>query len=330
MKQFIVLILKFLIPIIAVTSIYVVADPFRVIWQYDSYFENNKPGIHVNRSIAGTANFKNKYKQYKYDSYIFGNSRSLACKISDWQKHLPQPASAYHFDGAGESLYALNKKLSLINATKTPIKNAVFFVDQQLLRQSRPDNGHLFTVSPLIDPDCNTLNYHTTFLKAFLSYKFIFYYIDFKLTGQLKPYMVPTFYRPIQYNAVTNEMNSQITEDQLANGTYYTPQRMSAFYERDTVQTYFKSCIKKKQKKLLAEIASILKDNNTNYKIIINPCYDQKKLSADDMKYLRQVFGAQNVFDFSGINSITNNYQNYYEAVHYRPHVAAGILDSIY
>jgi len=330
MKQFTNLLLKFSVVIVVVIALYIVADPFKVVWHYNSYFENGKSGIHVNRSIAGAANFNNKYREYKYNSYIFGNSRSLACQVSEWQKHLPKAISAYHFDGAGESLYALNKKLALINRTRTPIKHALFFVDQQLLRQSTPNKGHLFTVSPLIDPKCNTLSYHATFLKAFLSYKFIFYYVEFKLSGKLKPYMVPTFYRPIRYNAVTNEMSSDIVENELANGTYYTSERISNFYKRDTIQTFFKSCLKGSQKELLSEIASILKCNNTNYKIIINPCYDQKKLSTEDMHYLKTLFGDKNIFDFSGINSFTNNYQNYYETVHYRPHVANAILDSIY
>ena len=58
--------------------------------------------------------------------------------------------------------------------------------------------------------------------------------------------------------------------------------------------------------------------------------YDQKKLNIEDLSILNALFGKENVFDFSGINQITNNLYNYYETSHYRPHVAKKIIDEIY
>ncbi|MEG2479981.1 MAG: hypothetical protein RSA50_06885, partial [Mucinivorans sp.] len=54
------------------------------------------------------------------------------------------------------------------------------------------------------------------------------------------------------------------------------------------------------------------------------------KLSLADKQIIDYIFGQNNVFDFSGINSFTKDYHNYYEDSHYRPHVAKAIIDTIY
>ena len=42
------------------------------------------------------------------------------------------------------------------------------------------------------------------------------------------------------------------------------------------------------------------------------------------------IFGENNVHDFSGISKITNNYKNYYENSHYRTNVTKDILKTVY
>jgi hypothetical protein len=89
-------------------------------------------------------------------------------------------------------------------------------------------------------------------------------------------------------------------------------------------------CILENQKAMLSNIKSIANKHHTQLKVVISPLYDQKKLNTDDLKFLQQVFGNSNVFDFSGINSITNDYRNYYENSHYRPSVTKEILKVVY
>ncbi len=74
----------------------------------------------------------------------------------------------------------------------------------------------------------------------------------------------------------------------------------------------------------------MLNEDHAQYKIILSPLYSQVKLNEKDIKALCDIFGKENVFDFSGINDITNNMYNYYESYHYRPEVAKLMMDSIY
>ena len=88
--------------------------------------------------------------------------------------------------------------------------------------------------------------------------------------------------------------------------------------------------IKDKTIEYLREMAGIFKHNNTNYKLVISPLYNTPKFNNTDFETLVRIFGSENVFDFSGENSITSNYRNYYERSHYRPEVGRQILEIIY
>jgi hypothetical protein len=54
------------------------------------------------------------------------------------------------------------------------------------------------------------------------------------------------------------------------------------------------------------------------------------KLNPADLKILENAFGNTNVYDYTGINSITNQLKNYYENDHCRPLVGKKIMTEIY
>ena len=81
---------------------------------------------------------------------------------------------------------------------------------------------------------------------------------------------------------------------------------------------------------MLYKIKSLIDESKTNCKIIISPLYNQIKFNPEDLIILQNIFGTNNVYDFSGINEYTNNTLNYYENSHYRPILCDQILSIIY
>jgi hypothetical protein len=53
-------------------------------------------------------------------------------------------------------------------------------------------------------------------------------------------------------------------------------------------------------------------------------------MNVNDLRYLTNLFGKENVYDFSGINEYTESIYNYYENSHYRPYVADEIMKKLY
>jgi hypothetical protein len=84
------------------------------------------------------------------------------------------------------------------------------------------------------------------------------------------------------------------------------------------------------QTELLKEIDQICRKHNTSVKIIISPDYNQISINPADVEILKDIFGYENVFDFSGINEYTNDIHNYYERGHYRPILGARLLQKVY
>jgi len=318
-------------PVVLLLAVYLWVDPFKVVWYYDSYYVSGaETNIGYNKDYISTTNFNNRYEHEHYNSFIFGNSRSIVFTIAASKKHLPIDAKPYHFDASKESLFGLYKKLQYLDAKNVNLKNALIVIDHSLLAQDKQSEGTLFVNAPQQMGYSNFGEFHYTYLKAFYSYKFLYPYLDYNVSGTIKPYMRhELFEQQIAYEPVTNEVSHTYEEQEITNGTFYTPQRMENLYKRPAKQRFYKTCLTDAHKKMLTEIAAILQKHRCNYKVIISPLYDQKKLAPTDMAYLKKVFG-NHIYDFSGINAITNNYTNYYENSHYREHVANTILDSIY
>jgi len=93
MKRFIKRLLKFsvflIIPFLALLVLYVKMDPFKVIKSYDSFYDANKNvWVALNKDFVSTTTFIKNSKHTNYNSFIFGNSRSVFYQIDDWKKYL--------------------------------------------------------------------------------------------------------------------------------------------------------------------------------------------------------------------------------------------------
>jgi hypothetical protein len=316
----------FILPVI----LYLIIDPFKVIYSYNEYVNTSKSYQYTqNRDYQSTTLYLKQYKKKIYDSFIFGNSRSLFYRDKTWAKYIS--GNIFHFDASGESLFGISGKLDLLKRKKVKINNALFVIDNSVLININNSDGHLFIKHPLVSNE-SSINFHYEMMKPFFS-KALLAYLDIYLTGIQKNYMseLGITQNLIELNNTSNEVRNTVYDFQIkSNPSKYYKSRMNLFYKRDTILLFSPKVIGNEQKKLLRNISSILNENKTNFKLIISPLYDQKKLCAEDVNYLKSLFGTKNVCDFSGINSFTNDYKNYYEDSHYLPKVCDSILKKVY
>lgn len=320
--------------IVPIILFYLCTDPFMVIYKYNSYFISGKPRyVCLNYDYVAVETFLNNYPKYKYNSFIIGNSRSRFYEMEKWSEYIGTD-HGFHFDASSESIYGIEKKMEFLDAMQVKFKNVLIILDHNTLMKVTNNEGYLFISHPLMSQQ-NILSFHFEFFKAFISMKFLIAYTDYKLSGKVKNYMIKGDVLdtiPHEYNVKYNEMKLKVFEDmiKLSPSKYFNKTRMKRFYDRDTIRKYSPEVIGKEQTVMLKNIHNILIKHASNFKIIISPLYDQVNLSKKDLERLRSIFGKENVFDFSGINSFTSNYQNYYEESHYRPLVGNSILDVIY
>jgi len=338
MKKFITQLTRFsLIPVTTTLILlipYLYYDPFQVVYKYKSFYVSGEPRyVTLNYDYVDIETFINNNPIYKYNSFIIGNSRSRFYEMDTWSNYIHSD-KCFHFNASAETLFGISKKVEFLHARNVQISNVLIILDYSTLEGISNSDGHLFIKHPILSGQ-NMRDFQLEFFKTYFSFSFLRAYLDFKTSGKIKDYMKTGALlddTPVDYNLKYNEMNLKVFEDKIKAdpAKYYNKKRMIPFYQRDTIQKFSPEVIKKEQIIMLNKIINIFKIHSTNFKIVINPLYDQLKLNRKDVDVLNGIFGSENVYDFSGINSITSDYHNYYENSHYRPHAADEIMKLIY
>jgi hypothetical protein len=329
MRHFILMFLLFFTPLYIVVFFYLLIDPFKVISNHNESNSIYNYVIISNKDYHSTQNFIQNNERFKYNSFIFGNSRSVFYRVETWKKYIS--GLPYHFDASSESLFGICCKIKYLDEQKVDIRNALIVLDVSTLNQTKNSIGHLFIKSPTTSKE-SFLVFHYEMFKGFFPNSF-FAFVDLYINGK-KDYMKQ--YGVVDRNIwkndkISNEFTYELYDNQILTdiNSYYADKK-NVFFKRGSVQIFSEPIIKKEQKDLLVDMKKILKSQKTKYKIIISPLYDQVKINKDDLSYLKCLFGSDNVFDFSGINSFTSDFTNYYESSHYRPIICDSIMSIIY
>ncbi|MFT5383556.1 MAG: hypothetical protein ACI81W_000955, partial [Saprospiraceae bacterium] len=248
--------------------------------------------------------------------------------------HLSQESKLFHFDAGGEGVYGVRNKVKYIDSIGSKLNNALVIIDRQFLVRTKNRTGHIFISPPEFTKGSMT-EYYMVFLNASLNLKFMAAYIDCKIFGKHRPYMSNLIIKT-NYSSRADDVNcdfwysrdEHIKKDSIA---YYKDLiDKKVFYNRPSQKKRDKCDVSELEIKQLTEIKAIFSKHDTDYKIIISPMYDQVPLEQSQVDLLEKIFGAQNVYNFSGKNYLTEPISNYYEISHYKPLVANKIMTRIY
>lgn len=326
MTKLTIKILITLFPMLTAIIFYIVSDPFEVIYKYSKH--NNDPNIVYNRDYISVDLLKNSLNKKKFNSFVLGNSRSLAFTCADWTNYINNQG-CFHFDASGESLYGIYKKMEWLDENSVKIKNALIVLDAETLASVKNSEGHLTIKHPDISKE-SIFDFQLEFIRAFLEPAFLAGYIDYKIIGKVRPIFYNYFEkRRFLFVENNNDVLFESAENEISEGTYYRG-KGSIFYSRTIGTKYSDATIKSEQKRMLMRINEILNKNKSDFKIIISPLYNQLSINGSDVSELESIFGQNSVYNYSGINKYTNEIQNYYETSHYRRHVGKAILNEIY
>ena len=329
MKRFAVRFAVFLLPLWMVLAVYLRYDPFEVVYPRDRYYSD--PRIAYNRESQSTNIFLANHGKVGYDSFIFGSSRSLAFLCRDWEQYLDSRGT-YHFDASGETLLGIYRKVRFLENRGVVFRNGLLVLDAETLEKTNAGKGIVFIPHPKVSGG-SYLDYHLTFLRVFVVPKFFIGYLDYKANGHVRPRFRDTFdMRDFQHDPITNDLFFISDEKEIREGPerYYT-RRKGTFYKREGGKTApSPPVIGETQRRSLQEIQKALSRSGGEGAVVISPLYDQKLLNRQDLVVLEEIFGKENVHDFSGVNRYTRDEHNYYEASHYRHAVARRIMREIY
>lgn len=321
-------------PLFIGLSVIIYWDPFKVFLNHEDYYTYNY--ITGNREDICLKLFEKLKDHRKMNSFIIGNSRSQAFKVHDWKNILAMEGKTdirgFHFDGSALGLFNARNILRFLDENTDSIKNILMVFDEAMFDEISNPTGPLYMEPPQISGE-SFFNFYLPFVRSSLDPMFILSNIDFRLTKKHKPYMGKYLMHP-KYFMVSDNFSGdlyyghdrEIKDDSVG---YYMA-RKEVFYERKPDIKESMKKIRTVQLEMLTQIKQICDKNKTNIKIVIAPIYDQVPINAADKRILVNMFGNNNVFDYSGKNHFTESISNYYEDSHFRPVVARQIMKEIY
>ncbi|WKN42334.1 hypothetical protein [Tunicatimonas pelagia] len=326
MKLFIKKLAFYLIPLMLLFGLIMITDPYKIFYEYEDYSYKH---FTVNRHYVSTQYFLDNYRENKYDAFIFGNSRTLAFQTKDWKGHLPFPAEPYHFDASGESVYGMMKKVALADSLSEQLDQAIIVLDRLIFLEPDERDHPLFQLHPALN-GASWVKFYQKFVLSIFERNFIPYYSDYitdglitKILGKIPKEVV---YTPVSNDVIMTTWEEELTTDEDAFFAKYA----AYFIKRPETETTSEVIITEKHKRYLTRIKNILQSRHVNYKVIIGPDYRQVKFNPTDLAFLTKLFGAKNLYDFSGKNEFTTDVRNFYDGSHYRPSVARDILKQVY
>jgi hypothetical protein len=332
MNQFLRRIAVFTIPLILICSIpigtFYILDPFRVLNKYEEY---NNSIVSYNEDFVATERFlKNRGK---YNSFILGSSRAgCGFQVDAWKEKLQKTDEAFSFAASNESIFGILGKMRLLDEENVKIDNVILVIDTDVtIKNTVNSPGHIYIKHPRISGESKKA-FISEYLKDYIFTGFFIRYLDYCIFKTKRNYMTGFLnFDNINQDDIYIPFNIMKKENSILSETnHYYKERENIFYKRPIDEQYCNPSINSRSKEFLNEIHSIFRKHNTNYKVVISPLYDQKKISKSDIKILNEIFSKKNVFDFSGKNSITNDKHNYYETSHYRIHVGEDIIATLY
>jgi hypothetical protein len=308
-------------------GVYIWTDPFKVIYNYDIYLSDY---VMLRRGFVSTEVFLKNNKSHHFDSFIFGSSRSLAFSCKEWKKYLPEDCSAFSYGNWNESIEGIFRKIRLIDSMGDTIKNVIIVIDtdKTFLKGNKSEEDDHYVISGK-----SVGQFHMMYFSNFLrNYWLIPACIDYKLFKTRRSYFKEFIgMKPGDINPINNDWFPDSEEEILRDSISYYSRSLNKFYERPVTEIESGIQITSNDSIMMQKANSIFKKDNTSVLIIVGPLYDQIKLNVKDLQMLQTIFGKGNVYDFSGINDLTNNEYNYtFEVNHYRNRTGSRILKRIY
>ncbi len=330
MKRFLALILLFLgIPVLLILGVYMITDPYKTHKDFSlTYFDD------INRDYLSTELWIMNYPKQQYDSYIFGSSRGCGINTYHWLKYLPKGSNQFLFQGWGETITGMEQKISYIDSKGLPLRNVIILIDYpDSFKDVQKPTDAVCIKHPLFSGQSN-----------FLHESILFWGFAQKPSQWINAISIWWNNEPpvIGFDTVSNDWCSDNKfrdlsvppeKDSLRDCSVISKNVFLKTNEEKTDEDLpiCDPVIDEKFSNQIKHIREIFDNHDTDYKIVITPgyCYTDPKVNKKDLEILNDVFGKGNVFDFSGKNYMTSDYNNYSDSKHFGLWVGWHIIEEI-
>ena len=316
------------LPLLIILLSFLFLDPFGIVYLKNSAYETSG-------DYQTTKLYLNNTKQVNYNSFIFGNSKTLAFRSEDWKRHVQ--GDFYKFGAPGESIFNIYNKIKLIEKEGDTLKNALLVIDLAMINnymnKSPYLQGPVYKHHPYTQ-DESWLTFYGSFFKYYLTDGFFVKVI--KESFLATPAVVEkTDFLKTQdsFDPSTTEFYLSALEKEIQDKGFFSYyQNHASEFKTTPTRTNSEHLpnLNEGDKNHLFEIKQVFDNHHCNYKLIIGPVLNGPAFPKNILNDLKNIFGAASVYDYSNTIRISRDSSYYYEQSHYRPIAGALILDEIY
>ena len=320
------------LPFIALIGLYIVKDPFMILREYDDY--DRPEFVLSNIGHISWLKFKKNNPSKHYDSFILGASCTAAYQSNFWQKHIK--GSVIRLTSNNNSLYELVEMLEALEKEPHQKINNILIVSEPILLAVDKEESGVLHAFPTEVSGKSMISLNIDYLKAFFDIPFLSAYIKHNFFGisndATKLYLNDNKCFADHY---TNDAVGIRVKEQEINSkgeTVFYKERQEQFAGVDTMhRETMPALFGDSQIALFKRVKAVAQRHNTNLKIAIGPNLETGYMNPKDDAILREIFGDKNVVNYNvPAHTDLEKKENFYDKVHYRPHIAKQILRDLY
>jgi len=317
-------------PAVVLLLLYLVADPFKTLRPFSlQYFDK------LNRDYLSSELFLRNDSVYHYNSFILGSSRCCGFNTYHWKHYLPSGSRQFLFQAWCETLTGMEQKLDYLDRNGNEIDNVLLLIDipgtfakEQLSKECVFIKHYRFSGQPKM------------LFQACMFWGFV--KMPSRWFSAMKQIIRP---EPMAFPADTVSNDWGYVNRHADIHVQPQPDRLSNLSDKGR-QSYLKKIegktdadlkvseplITEAFKQQLIHIKKIFDGHQTEYRIVVSPayCYMHPAINPEDLELLQEIFGSENVFNYSGKNRLTSDCYNFSDADHFGLSVGWQIIEDIY
>lgn len=289
----------------------------------------------TNRDYLSSELFIYNYPEYQYDSYIFGSSRGCGINSYQWLSYLPEGSSQFLFQAWGETITGIDQKITYIEEHQYQLNNVIILLDiPGTFSKPQLSNRALSIKDPRFSHQPRWL-FHTVLFLDFIQKPSEWWRA---IQNKVKSYSPAVTFDPISNDWKNENKELDLSCPPQKECLKNMSEKAKEVFMRDYVNNPYITLpesarvIDNSMRLIMTHIKCIFDRNNTDFKVIVTPGYGYQypEISDEDFHILQQVFGVENVFDFSKKKDITLDYENFADPNHFGLNVGWEMLKEVY
>lgn len=330
MKRFLIVILCFIgVPLTLLLGVYLWTDPFKCLYPFDVNDTDN-----TNREYLSTELFLRNETSQQYNSFIFSSSRGCGMNTYRWKTYLREDAHPFVFQAWSETLSGVEMKMEYLDEHHVAMDNVLIMLDIPGSFKKDQSSIDAMTMKHFVFTGGTRTSYNAKQYFNFIQKPSLW------VSSLLKKERGEV--EGCHSDTITNDWNKDNrfrysempNQDSLKDCSEISRRTfLSKVQHQDSLAVEVsKPLVTKAFEDQLRHIKSILDKNRSDYYIILSPayCYTNPAANPSDLEKLRSIFGADRVFDYTGKNEMTDDYNNFTDPNHFGQRVGWMILEDIY